>query len=205
MATSDTDIVNRALRLLKAQRITSLTDGTKNANVALDVFTEIREDLLRSHAWNFATKRAILARSSTTPTFEFDFGYALPSDWLRTVSVHDNDAGTGTIDYREEELADQGVILASVETLYLRYIYNLIDPNRMSADFRTAFSYALAVAMPGIGNISASREDALEGRARRRLIKAKSSDGLGSPPERRPVGSWRATRSSWPQWRIWPS
>ena len=37
--TSDTDIVNVAMRLLKANRITALADGSNNANVADDVFT----------------------------------------------------------------------------------------------------------------------------------------------------------------------
>ena len=204
MATSDVDIANVALRLLKAQRISSLTDGTKNANVVNDIFTEIRESLLGDHNWGFATKRVKLARSSTTPVFDFDYGYVLPSDWLRTVSVHDNDAGTGTIEYQEEELEDQGVLMASVEDVYLVYIYKVTDPNRMSAACRKAFAYELAVSMPGINNISATREAELRREARKALRKAKSKDGMGSTQPRRPQGTWRNSRSSWPHWRIWP-
>ena len=66
---AETDIVNVALRLICGSPITSMTDGTKNGNVANDVFDELRDDMLRSHNWNFATKRASLARSATTPTF----------------------------------------------------------------------------------------------------------------------------------------
>lgn len=194
MATSDTDLANRALRLLKANRITSLTDGSKNANVMNDVFTSERESLLRNHAWNFATKLTTLSRSATTPSFEFDYGYVLPSDWLRSVRVQDNDAGTGTIHYREGELDGEGVILASSETLYLTYIYTVTDPNRMSADFHTALVYALAVAAPGIGNISASREAELVTRADRTKMQARSTDAMGSRPERRPKGSWATSR-----------
>ena len=75
----DTAITNYALRLLKAQRITSLTDGSNNANAANDVFTQVRDELIRAHNWNFATKRQKLAQSSTTPTFEFDNAYPLPA------------------------------------------------------------------------------------------------------------------------------
>ena len=201
---SDTDITNVALRLLKAQRITSLTDGTSNANKANDVFTEVRDDLVRSHNWNFATKRQKLAQSATAPTFEFDNAYPLPADWLRTISVHDNDAGAGTVLYREEEVDDQGAIVTSADELWIRYIYKVTDANRMSADFRTAFSYALALAIPGVPDLSTSREDLLEKRAASKLRKAKHSDAMGSSPESRPAGSWVTVRGGYPGWRAWP-
>ena len=202
---SDTDIVNRALRLLKANRVTSLTDGSNNANAANDVFAEVREDLLRTHNWNFAQKWVQLAKLSEAPAFEFDNAFALPSDWMRTVSVHDNDAGGGPAPlYREGEVDDQGVILSSADEMWMRYVYRVTDPNRMAADFRAAFSYALALAMPGVSNLSAPREERLDGRAERRLRRAKHADALGSVPERRPVGSWVTSRGGWPPWRAWP-
>lgn len=201
---SDTDIVNVSLRLLKAQRIASLTDGSNGANAANDVFTEVRDDLLRSHNWNFATKRQKLAQSATAPTFEFDNAYPLPADWLRTVSVHNNDAGAGTVLYREEEVDDQGAIVTSADELWIRYIYKVTDANRMTADFRKAFSYALALAIPGVPNLSTSREDLLERAAARLLRRAKHSDAVGSAPESRPAGSWVTVRGGYPGWRAWP-
>lgn len=191
---SNTHIANVAMRILKANRITSLTDGSNNANAANDVFTEVRDDLLRSHNWNFGQKWAKLAQLTTTPVFEFDNAYALPSDWIRTVSVHDNDAGAGTAFYREGEIDDQGVILHSADELWMRYIYKVTDPNRMTVDFRMAFSHALALAIPGVSNLSAAREERLEKRATVRLRRAKHSDAVGSAPERRPVGSWITSR-----------
>ena len=200
---SDTDIANQAMRLLKANRITSLTDGSNNANAAIDVFTEVRDDLLRAHNWNFATRRQKLAKSSTAPTFEFDNAYPLPADWLRTVSVHGNDAGAGTLLYREEEVDNQGVIVTSSDELWIRYVYRVTDPNRMAADFRSALAFALALAIPGVSNLSSAREEGLETRAERRLRKAKHSDASGSMPERRPLGSWVTSRSGFPG-RAWP-
>ena len=200
---SDTDIANVAMRLLKANRIASLTDGSNNANKAVDIFSEIRDSLLRSHNWNFATKRQKLARSATAPTYEFDYAYPLPSDWLRTIAVHDNDAGSGIVLYREEEVAGQGAIITSSEDIWIRYVYRVTDPNRMSADFRMAFSYVLAVALPGISNLSADREDRLEGRANAKLRMAKHSDAIAATPERRPAGSWVGVRSGYPG-RAWP-
>jgi hypothetical protein len=199
--TTDTEIKNRALRLLKAQRITS--PGSKNDNVIDDVYDEVRDELLRGHTWHFGRKLAKLARSSTTPTFEFNYGYVLPSDWMRTVAVHDNDAGTGVVNFREGELAGVGVLLASVEDIYLEYVYKVTDPNRMSPDFRAAFSHELAVACPGISNLSAAAWDQLEKWATKRRNKAKSADALGSPPRQLPRGTWADSRQSWPSSR-WP-
>ena len=202
---SDTDIANVAMRLLKANRITSLTDGSNNANAANDVFTEVRDDLLRAHNWNFAQKWAKLAKLTEVPVFEFDNAFALPSDWMRTVTVHGNDAGVGAAPlYREGEIDDQGVILSSADEMWMRYIYKLTDPNRMAADFRTAFAYALALALPGVSNLAAAREERLEKRAETRLRRAKHSDAVGSVPERRPVGSWVTSRGGGPLTRARP-
>lgn len=160
---------------------------------------------MRGHNWNFAQKWAKLAKLTTVPTFEFDNAFALPSDWMRTVSVHDNDAGVGPPPlYREGEIDDQGVILSSADEMWMRYVYRVTDPNRMPPDFRTAFAFDLALAMPGVSNLSAAREDALDKRATRRLRRAKHADAVGSTPEKRPVGSWVTSRGGWPPWRAWP-
>lgn len=192
---SDTGITNRAMKLLKASSITSLTDGSNNANAVNDVFTEVREDLLRAHKWNFAKKRQKMAQTSTAPVFGFDNAYALPSDWIRTIIISDNDAEAGSPPrYSEEEIDGQGVIAANVDELWISYVYRVTDPNRMPADFRTAFAYALAVSVPGIPNLSGVRDDVLEKRAGIRLTRAKSADATGSTPERRPPGSWVTAR-----------
>lgn len=200
---STTDIVNRALRLLKAQRIASLTDGSKNATVANDIYTGVRDDLLRAHTWKFATKLTTLGRLAAAPAFEFDYAYSLPADWMRTISLHDNDAGLGAVNYREAEVANTGALLCSIETAYIKYVYNVTDPNRMASDFRTALAYELAVQMPGIANLSGAEWERLEKGAQKHLTRAKSADALGTPAQRRPVGSWASSRNSWPSTR-WP-
>jgi hypothetical protein len=198
--TAETDIVNVALRLIGAQPITSLSDGTKSANAADDIYTELLDDVLRTHNWNFATKRQKLARSSTAPAFEFDYAYAVPSDWLKTVSVHDNDAGTGTLFYREELVADQRVICTSASEVYLRYIGRVTDPNLMPADFRRVFQTALArdLAVPVAS--SNTLADLMARDHRRALARARSGDAMGSFPEQRPRGSWASSRGGrWPR------
>ena len=62
MATYDYEIANLALVRIGAERITSLTDGSRNANEINAVFTLIRDEVLRSHPWNFAIRVADLVQ-----------------------------------------------------------------------------------------------------------------------------------------------
>jgi hypothetical protein len=181
---SETDIANVALRLVGGTRITSLTQATPNANAVNDIYDEIRDDMLE-YPWNFATQRVELAQLSATPAFGFDF----------TMSVHDNDAGHGTIDYREEQLSNQKVLATDRTTVFLTYVKKETDPNLMPASFRLALASALArnLAIP-LAN-SNVLEDQLSKRATKDLAKAKSIDAINSFPEPRPRGSWANSRN----------
>jgi len=189
-----TDLINFSLRLIGASPIVSLTDGTPSANAADDVYTEVRDNLLRSHNWNFATKRSQLAQSSTAPTFEFDYAYPLPSDWLRTISVHDNDAGYSTILFRMELIGSQRAIVTSSSECYLRYVSQVTDTNLMPPDFRRALTYSLARDLSVALASSNTLREQYSAEAARALGKARSTDALGAFPELRPRGSWAASR-----------
>lgn len=191
---SKVDIANDALRIIGATRITSFSDGTKNANVLVDIYDDTRQELLQ-FPWNFSTSRVKLAQLTAVPAFGFDHAYALPSDWVYTVSVHNNDRGIGTIFYREENLDDQNVLVSDADNVYLRYTFNLEDPNRMSAKFRKALIAALARDMAIAITNSNTLEEKMEVRAKKFLNKAKSSDGIQSFPELRPRGSWANNRN----------
>ena len=93
--------------------------------------------------------------------------------------------------------------MTSIETAYLAYVYLVTDTNRLPPDVQTAFVYALAVQMPGISNIGVTSWERLETQATKKLNRAKSASSLGSPPRRRPAGSWATSRQSWPSSR-WP-
>jgi len=189
---STTDVVNVALRRVGASRIVSLTEAEDSASftVANDLFDEVLDDLLRQHAWNFATKREKLAQLAAEPTFEFDHAYAMPAGWIRTISVHPNSAGAGTMFYREEQVDDKRVILTSADEVYLRYIARVTDANLWPPDFRNAMSMLLArdFAIP-LGNSNTLHQN-FDSLSRSAIARARSSDSMGSSPERRPRGSW---------------
>lgn len=195
---SEIDIVNSALRKIGADTITSFDEGTNNANVADDQYPNLRDYILRSHTWNFATKLKKLARSATVPAFEWDHQYPLPSDWLRVVTIADNDAGHGTVRYEIGYDDDDGnVIFADVDELWMRYIARITDTNRMSADFREALSYALASEFAISIVNSNTLHDRMVDRFKRVLRRARSADGMEDYPKEFPLSSWAGVRHSW--------
>tara|TARA_R110002020_G_scaffold379230_1_gene590394 strand:+ start:3234 stop:3827 length:594 start_codon:yes stop_codon:yes gene_type:complete len=194
---SKVDVANRALRMVGATRITSFTQGTPSANAVNDIYDEILKELLASAKWKFAKKRSNLARSSTTPVYEFDYAYAMPSDWLRTIDVHDNDNGTGNFEYREGQVGSQNVLETDSEQVYLTYVYFEQDPNLMTSTFRSALSTALGRDLAVPLSESGTLQTRLESRATRTLFKAMSVDATGSVPKSRPMGSWGTARSGW--------
>jgi len=187
---SETDVANVALRLVGQTAITDRTDGSTNGNIIDDIFDDIRDDLLRYNPWNFATKRAELVKSSTIPAFEFDFAYPLPADWIRTITIHSNDAGHGAVLHRMELINNQRAILVSAEQLFIRYIYREKDPNVWSSDFRRAVSLAIArdLAVPIAS--SNTLQEQLDKQFNKAMNRARGTDAQGATPEQRPRGSW---------------
>lgn len=194
---SEVGIVNSALLKVGAQTIVSLDDGSDNANVADILYPIHRDNLLRRHTWNFATRRVKLAQSATIPVFEFDYQYPVPSDYLRVVSVSDNTDGNGRIQYKLEwdGSIEQRVILSQATELWLRYIALVTDPNRFSTDFREALSYSIAMDFAIKIVQSNTLYDRMEKAFKNAMRIARSTDGQEDWPEEFPEGSWTEVRS----------
>lgn len=192
---SEVEIVNSALRKIGADPITSLTEGSDNANVALDLYEIHRDNLLRYHTWNFATKRKKLSRSATTPVYQWDYQYPVPSDFLRIVEVHDNTDGLGAVRYRMEHDSTDGTVIRTNSTdVWLTYIYQVTDPNRMPIDFRETLALTLASEFATAIQNSNTLSERLLSQATRARTKARSNDGTEDYPNSFPEGSWVTSR-----------
>ena len=184
-------ICNSALTKLGATRIIQMTEGSKNANLCNEQYDKVKDDLLRSHVWNFAVRRTKLAQLAETPTFGFDYVYQLPSDFIRLVSVHPDDSGRCGMPYKIEGKK----LLTDVSDVYLRYVYEVTDPNEMDALFREtlAWSMALDLAIP-ITQSSTTREQMKDG-LRSQISRAKSVDAIEDYPELEPQPQWVTERA----------
>lgn len=138
---SKVEIANRALQLLGAKRIVSLTEDSRNGRAVSAAYEPVKLAELRKHPWSFAVKRVQLAEDTTAPLFDRTTAYSLPSDFIRLLNP-DPIANFNDLDWQIE---GRKIITNDTGPLNLRYIYNVNDPNEMDPLFREAFSAALAL------------------------------------------------------------
>ena len=136
------DICNSALNLLGASTISALTDDSKNARLCNQRYEPVRNRVFRSHAWNCLHKRVQLAQNSTAPVVEYDHAYALPSDCLRVLKIHNGttDSIASALDYKLEGRN----IVTDIDTVFLIYVALDTDPNNYDTYLRESISHQLA-------------------------------------------------------------
>ena len=145
------DIANNALNILGASTISSLTEDTKNARICNQRFENVRNRIFRSHPWNCLIKRVQLAQNSTAPVIEYTYAYALPSDFLRVLKIHNGttDSVASDMPYKVEGKN----IITDEATVYLVYVSKDTDPNNYDSYLYEVLAYQLAADMAyGITN-----------------------------------------------------
>ena len=168
------NMCNSALNLLGASTISALTDDTKNARLCNQRYEPVRNRVFRSHAWNCLHKRVQLAQNSTSPVVEYDHAYALPSDCLRVLKIHNGttDSIATALDYKLEGRN----IVTDLDTLFLIYIALDTDPNNYDTYLRESISHQLAADICYAITNNATLANNYMGRADERLREARFID-----------------------------
>lgn len=102
MALTALALCSRALIKIGAPPVASLDEGTAEAEVAANLYPSVRDALLSSHPWSFATGQAALPRLAAVPQADFAHAFQLPASFLRALSAGAADRGRG-IPYRIAE------------------------------------------------------------------------------------------------------
>ncbi len=118
MALSALVLCSRALLKLGAAPVASLEEGTAEAEVAANLYPHIRDAMLSSFPWSFATGQATLPRLVATPVADYAHAFQLPAGFLRALSAGDQGRGRG-IAYRIHE----NRLHADSEAVTLTYIF----------------------------------------------------------------------------------
>ena len=171
---SAVDIANSALNLLGASTISAFTDDSKNARLINQRYEPVRNRVFRSHAWNCLHKRVQLAQNSTAPVVEYSHAYALPSDCLRVLKIHNGttDSIASSIDYKLEGrniVTDEG-------TVFIIYIALDTDPNNYDTYLQESISHQLAADLAYAVTNNATLADKYMTRADERLREARFVD-----------------------------
>lgn len=99
MALDDIGLCARALARIGVHPITSFADGTTESEIAGLLYAPIRDAVLSSYPWNFATRQVTLIRLATPPNGDYQYAYQLPNDFLRAISAGSGGKGRG-VHYR---------------------------------------------------------------------------------------------------------
>src|SRR6267142_4690232 len=137
---SETTICNLALGKLGEGNIIALDEESPEARVCRLHYEETRDEVLRSHRWNFAIKREHLVRNVTPPVFGWNFRYELPTDCLRVLDVCGWD-----VTKRPGHWEVEGrFVVSNDEDADARYIWRVVDCNLFDALFVEALVLKLA-------------------------------------------------------------
>lgn len=172
---SEVQICNRALIRLGADTITAITENSKEGRLCNTVYDLVRKDLLRGHPWNFSIKRVILASSTTTPDFEYDYKYQIPSDCLRVLDVY----------LPSSEFKIEGsYILTNDNTLSLIYISDVTDTTKFDSVFTSVLSLRVAIELCYNITGNSTMIESLKDEAAKLIREARLWDGQeGSAPQ----------------------
>ncbi len=191
MVTSSTGIANLALDLLSAGNVTDIESGTSATEALLNRwYDQSRRKLLREHPWNFATKRAILAASSTAPAFGYATAFPVPADFLRllyvsTDLVNDRDTILPTSAYQVESNA---ILItnnySSASSLNIVYVSDFTTVSQMDPLFIDLLAHEIALNVAYKVTENNTNIQRLGELYKRRAAIAKAIDGQERPPTR---------------------
>lgn len=137
------EIINVALARLGESPIQLIDEGSAPANAAKQLYDTARLATLRDYNWAFALRITDLARYDESAV-DFQFAYALPSDYLRAVRLR----GESPFAIRG------GVLYTDSSRAVLEYVADVTDASLYDAKFIEALTHKLAseLAMPVKGS-----------------------------------------------------
>lgn len=130
-------VINAALMKCGLPPAASLLDVDWGASARFD---DVAEQLLRAHAWNFATTHATPGQAAA-PAHGYLYAYALPADCVRVIDVRPAE------DIRAPQARFSvvgGQIYTNATPCNLRYVRRMTDPADWPVDFADAVAARLA-------------------------------------------------------------
>lgn len=165
---AEVDIANLALSHLGAQRIASLSDTSKNAIACRLHYDVVRDSLLRTRLWKFATIPVALSKLSDAPLFGWSNAFSLPHDFLRISTFNGFEVDLRATEFRIEGLT----LLTDADAANISYVQRGVSADRFDANFIEVLSYRLASAIAMEITQSQELRNLMEGMAAEKQKKA---------------------------------
>lgn len=141
MAYDQTSICNLALQQFGADTIVSINGSDNSAVICKSFYEHSLREILAMAPWGFATKRASLTQSATTPAFEYSYQYPLPDDYVHVLEINGKNPYSVA---QQEFVIEDNHVLSNSSTAEIRYVFYNDTPSDYSADFVEAFALLLA-------------------------------------------------------------
>lgn len=142
-------LCSKALILIGANGIAKMDEGSTEAEVCANIYELITYNLL-CYPWSFALKQAKLARLQDTAEVGFKYLYALPTDFLMSISLcEEKTSGKSALTFKYMD----GNLFTDAEKPVLTYVHK-VKEDAFPDYFASALVYKLAAdfAMPLTGN-----------------------------------------------------
>ena len=162
------DICNKALSLIGQEAIVSLDDTTPQAYACRTHWAGVRDEVLRGHPWNCATKRALLGRLVNAPAFEYSYYFQLPSDCLMVKELFP----------KQEYEIESGLLLCNSPEASIKYIRSEDDSTKYDSQLSAAFSFLLAAELAYQSTSSSSLAEGFRSVGKEKLLDAKATDSF---------------------------
>lgn len=188
MAVSEVSICNSALVKVGAERIIALSDQNERARLCNEQYAKHRDELLRSHPWNFALVRVALSPDGTTPVFDWDNRFALPSDCLRVLKTDlgDDEGAAWKVEGR--------FIVANTDVLNIQYIQKVTDVSKFDPVFSEVLACKIAADISFSLVQNAALKDLLVKEYERKFSLARSFDAQEGQGDRVYADGWLNSR-----------
>jgi len=136
MAVTEVSISNGALTLLGADRIISLTQDSEEARICAERYEHVRDSLLQVHPWSFCIFRALLSESSSTPLYDYQYKYLLPTTpfCLMVLEVWEDD----------DWVIEEHYLLCNSTNIHIKYIGRITDTSLFPPMFADLISVRMA-------------------------------------------------------------
>lgn len=175
--TSKIAICSNALLELGDNPISSfaLSEG-KRARLCGNLWDQVRDELLRKHAWPCCRKVENLAPEATAYSPDWGYSFLLPGDWLRTLQI-------GARGERMEYEHIGRRLCANTNALPLIYVWRNEDPAQWDSTLVDLATKAMVARMAYAITQSASLAELKAAEFKQALKEAKAVAGQDNAPE----------------------
>lgn len=190
------DVYKQAELHIGKSTITALTDNVEARYRFDQAWTGVVEEAFMEGDWNFAKKTSGLIANGDAPVDGWDYTFAFPDDYLRSISIGPYASWRGGF----YDFVDQGgFIYANTDRLSLIYISN--DKADQIETWPTMFWRMVAMKLAyetceALTNGTTKQKD-LEGRLKVAIRKAKNIDARNEGNQHLGPSSWLRARGGW--------